>query len=157
MKVIVFSDSHGKTDAMIDIISNNNADKIIHLGDLVKDAEMLEYEYPDCEVISVAGNNDWYSNQPTECLLELEGKKVLVTHGNHYGVKNGVAKITERARKIGADIVLFGHTHIPYESYSDNILLLNPGSVSLPAGGSRCSCCLVDITSKEIKTKFLGI
>jgi len=155
MKVIVFSDSHGQTNAMLDIMSKyQDVDKIIHLGDLVKDAERLEYEYPDIETICVAGNNDWYSEEPTERLIELSGIKLFITHGNSYGVKNALSKITDRAKQLEAGIVLFGHTHIPYESYTGNILLINPGSISLPAGGARRSYCVIDVTTAGIKTSF---
>jgi len=158
MKAIVFSDSHGKMDAMIDIIAkNNDIDKIIHLGDLVRDAEMLQNEYPNYEMIYGAGNNDWSSNEPKECLAELEGKRFFITHGNSYGVKNGISKIIQRAKQLEAEVVLFGHTHIPYECYVDNILLLNPGSITLPACGSRRSYCIIDLTPKGIKTNFLQL
>jgi len=155
MKAIVFSDSHGQVDTMIDIISGNqDVKKIIHLGDLVKDAERLEYEYPDAEIICVAGNNDWYSNQPTERLIELFGIKFFISHGDYYGVKNGLIRITQKARQLGAEVVLFGHTHVPFEGYEGDVLLINPGSISLPARGSRRSYCVIDITSKGINVSF---
>lgn len=158
MKVIVFSDSHGRVDEMIDIVANNNdIDKIIHLGDLVKDVERLECEYPNIEMICVAGNNDWYSGEPTERLIELSKKRILITHGNFYGVKNGLTRITQRAKELNAEVVLFGHTHIPYESYEKNILLINPGSISLPAGRSKRSYCILEIASEALKTNFYSV
>ncbi|MGE5474011.1 MAG: YfcE family phosphodiesterase [Ignavibacteriales bacterium] len=158
MKAIIFSDSHGQTDAMIDIVAkNNDVHKIIHLGDLVKDAERLEYEYPNIEIIRVAGNNDWYSNEPTERLIELSNKKTLITHGNFYGVKNGLSKVLGRSKELGAEVVLFGHTHIPHESYEQNVLLINPGSISLPAGASKPSYCILEIKSETLTTNFFRI
>jgi len=155
MKVIVFSDSHGQTNELLEIISKyQDIDKIIHLGDLVKDAERLQYEYPDIEMICIAGNNDWYSKEPTERLIELCGIKFLISHGDYYGVKNGLVKITQRAKQLGAEAVLFGHTHVPFEGYEGDVLLINPGSISLPARGSRRSYCVIDITSEGINASF---
>lgn len=158
MKAIIFSDSHGETNLMKNIIYENpDIEMIIHLGDLVRDALELQCENPDVKMLCVAGNNDWYSDEPTERLIELYGKKIFMTHGNHYGVKNGLSKITERAKNLKAEVVLFGHTHVPYNGYTDNTLLINPGSTALPAKGARRSCCLMDITSNGIKTEFYNL
>lgn len=42
-----------------------------------------------------------------------------------------------RALELGADIVLFGHTHVHINLLHDNIIILNPGSPSFPRGMSR--------------------
>ena len=47
-----------------------------------------------------------------------------------YGVKWGLEKIILAAGSRGADIVLFGHTHLPHESYEDGLYIFNPGSIS---------------------------
>lgn len=155
MKVLVFSDSHGHTDRMTGII--NRTDEIgliIHLGDVVKDAEEIQYMFKDIKVEYVAGNNDWFSGVPGEKTIHINGKKVLITHGNSYGVKNGYERIIERGQELGVDIVLFGHTHIPYENHHNNIMLINPGSISLPAAGKQPSYCILEVSEQKIRSKI---
>ena len=36
------------------------------------------------------------------------------------------------AKRFGADILIFGHTHIPYLEKEEDVILLNPGSLALP-------------------------
>lgn len=157
MKVLVFSDSHGYTSKMINIIRDSkNVDLLIHLGDTVKDAEEIAEIFSSIRVEYVSGNNDWYSREPNEKLLILEGKKLLITHGNAYAVKNGYKRIIQRGVDLQVDAILFGHTHIAYEGLHDNILLVNPGSISLPVGGQLPTYCILDITNKGINSKLIS-
>ena len=39
--------------------------------------------------------------------------------------------IIDEAKKKGADIVLFGHTHLQYTDYIDGLYVMNPGSVGM--------------------------
>lgn len=156
MKILVFSDSHGSTRKMEEIIKNNtDVQTIIHLGDTVKDAGYLEKIFVHLNFIYVAGNNDWLSDEPTEKLIELMGKRIFVTHGNAYSVKFGKDTLVDRGRRLEADIVLFGHTHAPHEEYIGKMLIVNPGSISLPARGERCSYCELCIENGEIKSRLI--
>ncbi len=68
--------------------------------------------------------------------ITLLGKKIFLTHGDLYGVKYGTERLGYAAEERGADIVLFGHTHIPHEEYisaQKPYYLFNPGSISSPS------------------------
>ncbi len=152
MKLLVFSDSHGDIMRMKEIIDQSeDIDMIIHLGDMVRDAEDIRSIYPDLKVECVAGNNDWFSDAPRERILVIDGIRLMLTHGNSYGVKNSCGKIAQRGSELGVDAVLFGHTHLPYENYHGSILLVNPGSIRLPAAGAEPSYCVLEVSGKEIK------
>ena len=69
-----------------------------------------------------------------EQLIELENKKILMTHGHEYGVKSSLLNLNYRAKELGADIALYGHSHIAAIEKHDGIWFVNPGSVSLPRG-----------------------
>ena len=158
MKILVFSDSHGSTKTMIDIISKTeNVDMIIHLGDLVKDAEEIEYTFENIGVEYIAGNNDWSSDAQKEKVLMIENKRLFITHGNIYSVKNGYSNIIGRGQELGVDIVMFGHTHVPNEDYFKNMLLFNPGSITLPARRFSPSYGVIEITNREIKSVIYRI
>ncbi len=131
MKILIFSDSHRNVRAMVNIVENENPDYIIHLGDLETDAHEIAQRYPRIPVCSVAGNCDLWPRGKTRLLFELYGKKFFITHGHMYNVKLGLDGIRNTALTAGADICLFGHTHIPHYEETAGMLLINPGSVGM--------------------------
>lgn len=133
MKALVFSDTHGKINTAIKIIqSHQKVDLIIHLGDLVRDAEHLQSIFKDIKVECVAGNNDFYEDHPKDKTIYFDNKKLLLTHGHEYRVNYGYEGLIKKAKDSEIDGVLFGHTHRAHEEIVDNILYFNPGSISLP-------------------------
>ncbi len=136
MKIIVFSDSHRDVDSMEKVSRALKPDMILHLGDHCTDGIELEQRLEDIPVIIVKGNCDLWTAVDEEKMLDLDGCRILMTHGHNYGVRNGYAKIIANARKRGADIVLCGHTHIPRIIKSEDICLMNPGRTGEYARGS---------------------
>ena len=64
-------------------------------------------------------------------------------------MQSGLADIKSVAKSKGADIVMFGHTHIPVIDYDDDIIALNPGSLSHPRQeGHQPSYILMEIDKK---------
>lgn len=131
MKIILFSDSHGGTDYMCDVILEQEPNAVIHCGDHIRDARRISENFPRVKFYMVAGNCDYVSShEEEEQVFELCGRRFFITHGNLYGVKMGYTKLMYAAAEKGADFVICGHTHIPkYDSFGD-IVLINPGSVS---------------------------
>ena len=126
MRVIVCSDSHGRREILQKALVRYPCDAVIHLGDHQKD--MLSIILPEnIRVESVRGNCDIGGDE--EKLIELEGKKVLITHGHRYGVKGSLDALKSRMKETGADIVLYGHTHVPEYEFYGRGLLLNPGAL----------------------------
>ncbi len=138
MKVLVMSDTHGMMSEVYNHIESMEFDSIIHLGDYVRDAEELKMVYGDI-VHYIAGNNDFGSNAPYHMVFELNGKKILATHGHLEGVKSGFENLYELAVGNGIDIVFYGHTHIASDVVKDGIRFINPGSPKLPSGGQTGS------------------
>ena len=132
MKILVFSDSHRALGDMVQVIQTQNPDTVIHLGDLQQDAEELSYAFPSLPLISVPGNCDGWTTSPLTRLIHLENQSILLSHGHLWRVKMGYEHAILQARKAGATILLFGHTHIPYcQRLEDGLWVMNPG-----AGGS---------------------
>ena len=111
MKLLVLSDSHHKTDSMRCAADLCKPDVILHLGDHFSDAYELRRLYPDTTLYVVKGNCDFQIGADTELLLSFEGVNIYMTHGHLYGVKSGLTSFIERARRAGADLALYGHTH----------------------------------------------
>lgn len=157
MKILLFSDSHGYMQHMTRMINKHkDIDMVIHLGDMVRDAMKLKELYPGIRVEIVRGNNDWMQEYPPEKLLELDGKKILITHGHVYNVKYDYHRIVYKGKATGADAVFFGHTHQAEEFFSDGMLVLNPGSIGASAQTSNPTCSLVEIREDRIISRFLG-
>ena len=151
MKILVLSDSHGATSPITNAIEKTNPDAVIFLGDGVREVDRVSDLY-DIPFYLVKGNCDFGDYEDMQ-LIELRGKRLFFCHGHKYGVKGGYGAIAQAARKYGADIALFGHTHSAYEHYEDGLYLLNPGSCAAPRGG-RPSCGIVEIAGGSIITNI---
>lgn len=129
MKIAVFSDSHRHTSGMTNAVFAEKPDVIIHLGDHDTDAAELQREFPAIPIIIVSGNCDLPPMAEPRIITRLGGKTIFAAHGHTYNVKFGYDHIINTAMTAGADILLFGHTHIPYEEERDGLIIINPGAI----------------------------
>ncbi len=149
MKVLIVSDTHRKNDTYLNLLELHKPDMVIHCGD-AEGAEYLLTEAADCPVHIVLGNNDFFSELPRELELEIGGYKVWVTHGHNYYVSMGNENIKREAIARGADIVCYGHTHRPVIDWDDDVVALNPGSLSYPRQENRRpSYIIMEIDKKD--------
>lgn len=129
MKILVLSDSHREEESLLRAVRRERPDAVIHLGDHASDALVIEREYPYLPVCRVKGNCDRYDTDVREeVVLTWEGVKILATHGHRYHVKSGLLSLYYAAVQAGAQVALFGHTHIPCCEESEGLWLLNPGA-----------------------------
>lgn len=157
MKIIVVSDTHGDNKDVIEkIMELGKPDVLIHLGDYVEDGIKISKAF-GVETIIVRGNGDYGSAYKDDELIELEGKKLFITHGHKYNVRNTIANLYYRGLELGADIILFGHTHVPVNVKEDGIIILNPGSPSLPRGINRKKTFGLIEIEDTINTKIIEI
>ena len=132
MRLVVTSDTHRAMRDFEQIIERHmdNKDVIfVNLGDSEGEVEDMKMYYPQLRLENVIGNCDWNGSYPVYKMFKAGGKKVLITHGHKFYVKHGYQRLQEFAKQEGADIVLFGHTHIPYIETVDGIYYMNPGAV----------------------------
>lgn len=123
------SDSHGSVkfvDQLIEWFNKHEVDKIIHLGDDWED--VIEYT----EVIKVPGIfSELYKDPkiPNRLIFELEGWNVLLTHtreANENDLSTDL-KPEEVIKNKEANVILYGHTHVPIIERKDGIIYINPG------------------------------
>lgn len=146
MTLLVLSDSHGRPDLIEEAIRRVRPDGILFAGDGLRDLTRVELP---CPLWAVSGNCDWLSaplirsgsafEPQTEELVTVEGIRILLTHGHKYGVKSGPTAAAYRALELGADILVYGHTHVPVEyrlppaeggsEERKPLILFNPGSI----------------------------
>ena len=130
MRVLVVSDVHGDFRGLCEAIEQQpTARVVIFLGDGLRQAEDAAELYPDREFYMVPGNCDFGAGSIPVRQETFGGKRFYFTHGHLHDVKYTLYRLELAAREAGADIVLFGHTHNPYEEYVDGLYLFNPGSL----------------------------
>lgn len=121
----------------------------------------------DIPVYSVRGNCDFttlldHAPPPEERLLTLGGITVLMLHGHRHAVKSGIGGAASEAARRGADLLLFGHTHIKTEQRipagdmlggiitTKPLVIFNPGS----AAGYDGSLGTIHTSGKDIICGF---
>ncbi len=122
---IVFSDIHGDLRSFYPLKERiKDHDGAFFAGDGISTIEGITEK----ELYAVRGNCD-YSGE-IERVTEIDGVRILLTHGHAYKVKSDLLLLLYRARELNCRVAIFGHTHIPYIRQEDGVLLINPGACS---------------------------
>jgi hypothetical protein len=131
MEVVVLSDSHltkglaGVGPQVLEAVAK--ADVVLHAGDVTSRQALAELEAL-AETYAVLGNNDrdLQGLLPESRLLELGGVQIAMIHDS--GPRAGRPRRLQR-RFPDADVVVFGHSHVPVDEVGEHEqLLFNPGS-----------------------------
>lgn len=174
MKLGFISDTHGGfLDTLEALEVLNDAEKICHLGDVLyhgprndlpktynpkKLAEQLSQRQ---DIIYVRGNCD---ADVDEMVLEkdLSQKSRIVTYDQIrfylvHGYEETEEERIQQAKELDCQVVVTGHTHVKVLEEKDGIILLNPGSTTIPKDGSNSlamykngEISLWDLDKKEI-------
>ena len=147
----ILSDNHSDWPLHI-AESLAGVDAIIHAGDigpykLVQDMEAI------APTTAVLGNTDGDMPINESAVVMLDGKKFFVQH--IVDPHRLQAPLRERLKRIEPDVVVFGHTHMPFCETLGGILFLNPGSVTQPRGDYRPSMVCLTIDHGKITPKFI--
>lgn len=157
LRVVVVSDTHGRIARLETAMRQQpRAALYIHLGDGEWDLAEIRGMYPGRRFLAVAGNCDFGSGLPDRGETELGGKRIFFTHGHAFYVKSGLSRVVDEAVTRGADILLFGHTHVPLTEYRDGLYILNPGSLGSPRDGVP-TYGVVDITPAGVAAHIVEL
>jgi uncharacterized protein len=126
MRLGVIADTHGLLRPEVFEVFED-VDHILHAGD-VGPLELLTELETLAPVTAVYGNTDGWearSRLPQVAQLELDGFRVVVTHGDQLGSPNAEKLHTAFP---DAEILVFGHTHRPLLTLVDVVVtVINPG------------------------------
>ncbi len=149
-KILVLSDTHGNLST-IETLKNimKESDYIFHLGDYQRDILAFK-EFRD-KIYSVKGNCDGGGD---DLIVEIEDTKLLLSHGDKYGVTRGLDALLEKAKELGVDAVFFGHTHDALIEKKQGIYFINPGTTK---GFYKKTYCYTVINEKQIISKIVPI
>lgn len=99
-----------------------------------------------------SANKEFLRQLPMQIRETLSGQDFLFVHGsprkmNEYLYEDRPEATFERIAKLaGCDVLLFGHTHLPYQKRVGNTLFINTGSVGKPKDGDpRAGYVIVDL------------
>lgn len=153
MIVGIISDTHGSHSAIEQAVrALPDADCWLHVGDCSQDAQWLR-QITHVPVYTARGNCDGYiADAKIDEYRELGGKRVWLTHGHHYDVKYGLRELVYWAEQYEADIVVFGHTHIPTIESSGGKYFVNPGSARYTK-----TCAKIVIENETVTAEILPI
>lgn len=155
VNILILSDTHGNYPLAIKAADKvGPVDMIIHLGDGLEDAQILE-EITGLPVIKVVGNCDFSTSIPKDITITVAGHEIFITHGHRYGVKSGLSKLYQKAVEVGTQTVLFGHTHDPIIEAVNDILFINPGC--LGENSPVKSCALLSMVSGKISAQIIQL
>ena len=104
------------------------ADVVLHAGDWVAEDVLDDLDARAARLVGVWGNNDGpglRARLPEVARVEIGGVRIAMVH------ETGPAAGRERRMAAAfpdADVLVFGHSHIPWDTTHDGLRLLNPGS-----------------------------
>jgi len=114
MDILIISDTHGRAERLAEVLRRTGADVLLFLGDGLRDLGVVD---EGVTVRAVRGNCDWsaMADAPELRLEIFGGVRILMMHGHRYNVKGGIEGALAVAAENEADVLLYGHTHVPLE------------------------------------------
>ncbi len=102
-------------------------------------------------------NHSFLKNLPTKLTLTCHGLRLCVVHGSPFKINEylyeDLTHLGELAPQIEEDIIICGHTHIPYSAKVADKYFINAGSVGKPKNsGGLSTYVIIDITDEGVKT-----
>jgi len=166
-KLLALSDTHGNTAALNAVMNwakdrtppNDTICCAAFLGDGISDlrrtADAAGF-YCDWNV--VRGNNDYMPSVPEAAVFDFCENRFYICHGHRHSLYGGYHSLIAAARNSQANVVLYGHTHIPSCKNIDGLLLINPGSVGRPRSRIGASFAVIECAPNEQpNVEFWGI
>jgi putative phosphoesterase len=91
-------------------------------------------------------SREYLGSLPTERELQVDGLRILLTHGSPASEKEHLApdtpeeRLRELASMVEANVVICGHSHLPFARRVDGVHFINTGSVGRPDDGDPRAC-----------------
>lgn len=143
MRIAILSDTHGLLRPQM-LEHLKTADCILHAGDINTQAVMDQLS-AIATLYIVRGNNDkdWTQAIPRDLNVTLGGRAFYMVH-NRKDVPTDL---------IGADVVVYGHSHKYAHEEKDGILWLNPGSCGSQRFRQEITMAMAEVESGEIQVE----
>jgi uncharacterized protein len=160
MLIGVISDTHiperAKKIPEIVIEVFKDVDMILHAGDLVS-FDVLKQLQDVAPTKCVLGNMDKYYGMylPENEIITMHGHRIGLNHGEVYP-RGDTQQLKYIALELDVDILITGHTHWAFIKELNEVLLLNPGSPTVPRM-SDPSVMLLEINDSKVESQIIKI
>ena len=157
MIIGVIADTHGKTESICRQLKQWKIDCLLFAGDFYNDGQKIARTLKT-KYYGVKGNCD----SPTgpganEEIVEIMDKKIYLVHGQQFGVKQSINRLYYRAKELGVDAVIYGHTHTPHLEYTGDLWMINPGSPTRPRLNSKGSYVLIEMDTGIFEPRLISL
>jgi putative phosphoesterase len=157
MKIGLISDTHGQLDSRTLAIFAG-VDRILHAGDIGNEDILVELE-AIAPVTAVAGNTDGFplaSRLKESEVVDLDGKRLLLIHqvGHPERPAPVVTRLLSQHRP---ELVVFGHTHAPFDRTLGGVRFLNPGGAGPKRFHLPRSVALLELGSRDVSVRFVAL
>ena len=161
MRIVVLADTHipdfAKALPKSLVPELRKAELILHAGD-VTSRIVLDELATYAPVMVALGNNDGtdvaaWGARP-QVTVDVDGTRIAMLHDP--GRREG------RQRRLGrrfpdADLIVFGHSHIPIDTEADGVRFLNPGSPTWKRRQPKHTFGIADVTDRRIRTRIVEL
>lgn len=133
-----------------------DVEMILHAGD-VTSQEVIEKLEEIAPVTAIQGNTDRIVglNLPKTAVVEAEELKIGVIHGEVYP-RADTQQLHYLAKQLDVDILVSGHSHQPKVEKVGDVLLINPGSPTVPRLADR-TVMILEINKKEVDVELVKV
>lgn len=133
-----------------------DVEMILHAGD-VTSQEVIEKLEEIAPVTAIQGNTDRIVglDLPKTAVVEAEELKIGVMHGEVYP-RADTQQLHYLAKQLGVDILVSGHSHQPKVEKVEDVLLINPGSPTVPRLADR-TVMILEINKKEVDVELVKV
>jgi len=165
-KMLVISDTHGSLSALKTVMNwakdrmppNDTICDAVFLGDGASDlrpaADATGF-YSNWKI--VRGNNDYEPVIQDNAVFDFCDYRFYICHGHRHSLYGEYHTLISAGRSNDANIVMFGHTHVPLFKKEGGLLLVNPGSVGRPRSKIGPTFAVIECTNEQLKVKLYGI
>lgn len=156
MRIGVISDTHGLLHPRVFEVFAG-VDHILHAGDIGA-ADLLDALGEIAPVTAVAGNVDGFRCGPAreEARVTLGGLRFYLTHVLDRPLAPRAA-VADALRREPADVVVFGHSHLPHDERLGGLWFFNPASAGPRRFDYPCSVGLLEIADGRWTGRHVGL
>lgn len=153
MRIGLIADTHGRVHERIAEVFAG-VDQILHAGD-IGGAHVLDALGAIAPTISVDGNNDDASGEEIR-RVKIGTLRVLLTHILPRPHKPA-ARVLQSLKKEPADLVVFGHSHLPHHERVGDVVYFNPASAGPRRFDFPVSVGLLELDGRDWKALHVAL
>ena len=154
MKILLLSDTHSDLTKPREILrTQKDFDMLCHCGDYQYDARHLSEEF-GIPTVSVKGNSDNCRERDIQ-VVETPAGRILLTHGHMEIVQLNYDRLLYLAEENQCIAACFGHTHRAVCEKTDDIWVINPGSLSEPRDGTDGTYAILQISEDSFEPSII--